>query len=216
MRWYQMHAGYFGGRFQDRKDVIVINDAFDVLPKVAALWGQYRAKLHETYIRFSVRVNSNPRVRLTTNTSAARYTISALETPSLEEAIAAILGARAQAGIEPSTSAGGPRRHSSTPAAPSYSSPPSRSSSGSIFTPAPPSGEGPASVSAPRSFRPVTPVAPSSPPIPGGASRGRTNPPISVRSPRPVTAPPTSTESPRVRTQPPGTSKVPPKANEGG
>jgi hypothetical protein len=94
MRWYQMHASYFGGRFQDKKDVIVVNDAFDVSPKVATLWGQYRARLHETYIRFSVRVNNNPRVRLTTNTSAARYSISALECASVEEAIAAVLGAR--------------------------------------------------------------------------------------------------------------------------
>jgi hypothetical protein len=94
MRWYQMHASYFGGRFNDRKDLIVLNDAFDVTPQVATLWGQYRARLHETYVGLSVRVNSNARVRLTTNTSAARYTISALECPSLEEAIAAIRAAR--------------------------------------------------------------------------------------------------------------------------
>jgi hypothetical protein len=50
--------------------------------------------LHESYIRFSVRVNNNARVRLTTNTSAARYSISALECASVEEAIAAIVGAR--------------------------------------------------------------------------------------------------------------------------
>ena len=94
MRWYQMHAGYFGGRFQCKKDIIAQNDAFDVVPKVAALWGQYRAKLHESYIRLSVRVSSNARVRLTTNTSAARYSISALECASLEEAIVAIKNAR--------------------------------------------------------------------------------------------------------------------------
>jgi hypothetical protein len=94
MRWYQMHASYFGARFQDKKDVIVVNDAFDVSPKVGTLWGQYRARLHESYIRFSVRVNNNARVRLTTNTSAVRYSISALECASVEEAIAAIVGAR--------------------------------------------------------------------------------------------------------------------------
>jgi len=94
MRWYQMQAAYFSARFQDRKDVIVLNDAFDVAPKVAALWGQYRARLHEAFIRYSVRVSSNARVRLTTNTSAARYSISALECPTIDEAIHAILGAR--------------------------------------------------------------------------------------------------------------------------
>ena len=117
MRWYQMHASYFGARFQDKKDVIVVNDAFDVSPRVATLWGQYRARLHETYIRFSVRVNNNARVRLTTNTSAARYSISALESPTIEDAIASILGARATAtninesGIRAS---GVPRRVSSS------------------------------------------------------------------------------------------------------
>ena len=72
MRWYQMQAGYFGARFQERKDVIVLNDAFDVTPRVATLWGQYRARLHESYIRYSVRVGNNARVRLTTNTSGVR------------------------------------------------------------------------------------------------------------------------------------------------
>jgi hypothetical protein len=94
MRWYQMHANYFAGRFKDRKDLIVLQESFDVTPQVATLWGQYRARLHETYIGLSVRVNSNARVLLTTNTSAARYTISALEAASLEEAISAIRGAR--------------------------------------------------------------------------------------------------------------------------
>jgi hypothetical protein len=104
MRWYQMHASYFGARFQEKKDMVVVNDAFDVSPRVATLWGQYRARLHETYVRLSVRVNNNARVRLTTNTSAARYSISAVESTTEEEAVAAILGARAAIakGVSPS------------------------------------------------------------------------------------------------------------------
>ncbi len=109
MRWYQMQAGYFGGRFQERKDVVILNDAFDVVPQVATLWGQYRAKLHELYIRHSVRVSNNARVRLTTNTSAVRYTISAVECGTLEEAIAAILGARKTAAPDLSSSGLRPR-----------------------------------------------------------------------------------------------------------
>jgi hypothetical protein len=111
MRWYQLQASYFVQRFHERKDVIMLNDAFDVTPQVATLWGQYRARLHETYIRFSVRVNNNPRVRLTTNTSGVRYTISSLECDSLEAAIEAILKARTTApakvpsGIRPRPSA---------------------------------------------------------------------------------------------------------------
>jgi hypothetical protein len=99
MRWYQMHASYFSARFRDRKDLIVINDHFDLAPKAATLWGQYRARLHETYVRYSVRVNNNPRVRLSTNTSAARYSISALECDTVEQAVDAILKARAASGI---------------------------------------------------------------------------------------------------------------------
>ncbi len=94
MRWYQMQASYLGQRFRERKDVVILNGAFDVTPQVATLWGQYRAKLSEVYVRYSVRVNNSPRVRLCTNTSAARYSISSLETDTLEEAVRAILGAR--------------------------------------------------------------------------------------------------------------------------
>jgi hypothetical protein len=106
MRWYQLHAKYFGGRFHGPKDLIVVNDDFDVAPKVATVWGSYRAKLHETLVRHAVRVNSNARVRLTTNTSGVRYSVSTLEAVSMEEAIAAILAVRELA--EP------PRRPSTT------------------------------------------------------------------------------------------------------
>jgi len=109
MRWYQLYASYFSGRFQEKKDLIVLHDAFDILPKVATLWGQYRAKVHESFVRCSVRVNSNARVRLTTNTSAARYSISALECATIEEAIAAIKGAREVAEARPSESGTRPR-----------------------------------------------------------------------------------------------------------
>jgi hypothetical protein len=73
-----------------------VNDAFDVAPKVATVWGSYRAKIHQSFIRHSVRVNNNARVRLTTNTSGARYSISTLESNSVEEAIAEILAVRAR------------------------------------------------------------------------------------------------------------------------
>jgi hypothetical protein len=97
MRWYQLQAGYFGGRFKERKDIVVVDDGFDVTPQVGTLWGQYRARLHELYVRFFVRVGGGPRVRLATNTSAVRYSISAVEKPTLEEAIAFIMHAREEA-----------------------------------------------------------------------------------------------------------------------
>jgi len=121
MRWYQMQAGYFGARFQERKDVIVLNDAFDVTPRVATLWGQYRARLHESYIRYSVRVGNNARVRLTTNTSGVRYTISSLECATIEEATTTILGAR----VVERTSSGTLRR----PSAPRLSIRPAKAAS---------------------------------------------------------------------------------------
>jgi hypothetical protein len=97
IRWYQMQSGYFTGRFQEKKDVIVLNAAFDVTPQVSTLWGQYRARLHELYIRFSVRVANNARVRLATNTSGVRYAVSSIESENLQEAIQQLLALRAKA-----------------------------------------------------------------------------------------------------------------------
>jgi hypothetical protein len=94
MRWYQLHASYLGARFGEPKDLVSIHEAFDVAPKMAELWGSYRAKLHEKLVRFSVGVKSNARVRLTVNTSGARYGIPTAEAATVEEAIAAILGMR--------------------------------------------------------------------------------------------------------------------------
>jgi hypothetical protein len=108
MRWYQLHANYFGPRFKGKKDLIVVNDAFDVLPKVATLWGSYRAKLHESFVRFTVPVSNNPRVRLTTNTSGVRYSVStnSLEAATVEEAVDAILAVREAKGETKASVAG--------------------------------------------------------------------------------------------------------------
>jgi hypothetical protein len=107
MRWYQLQAGYFSGRFKERKDVIVVDDGFDVSHKVSTLWGQYRARLHELYIRRYVRVGGGARVQLATNTSTVRYSISSVEKPTVEEAIAFILQARKEA--EPGQTGSGSR-----------------------------------------------------------------------------------------------------------
>jgi len=91
MRWYQLHANYLGAHFGEAMDLVSINDALDLAPKVAELWGSYRAKLHEKLVRFSVGVKSSARVRLTVNTSGARYGIPTTEAATVEDAIAAIL-----------------------------------------------------------------------------------------------------------------------------
>jgi hypothetical protein len=115
-RWYHLASGYFAQRFGEKKDVISVHDAFDVTPQVGALWGQYRARLHEAHVRLSVRVGNNARVRLATQTSSVRYSVSALECPTVEEAIKVILETRAAAARPPS---GLRRRPSSVPPAPS-------------------------------------------------------------------------------------------------
>jgi hypothetical protein len=115
-RWYHLASGYFAQRFREKKDVVSVHEGFDVTPQVAALWGQYRARLNEAHIRLSVRVGNNPRVRLATQTSSVRYSVSALECPTVEEAIQVILKAREAAARPPS---GLRPRSSSVPPAPS-------------------------------------------------------------------------------------------------
>ena len=95
MRWYQLHAAYFGGRFSSPKALVTINDEFDIAPPIAALWGSYRAKLHEGLVSVSFSVKNNPRVRLTTQTSDVRNSLRTREVATLEEAIQDILALRA-------------------------------------------------------------------------------------------------------------------------
>ena len=92
MRWYQLHTNYLGARFREPMDLVSIHDAFDLAPKMAELWGSYSAKLHEKLVRFSVGVKSNARVRLTVNTSGARYGIPTTEATTVEEAAQEITG----------------------------------------------------------------------------------------------------------------------------
>jgi hypothetical protein len=94
MRWHQLHANYFKARFRGPKDMVVVNDHFDVAQKVASLWGSYRAKLHQTVIGVSIGVNNSARVRQNTQTSGVRHSIGSLEATSVEEAIASILAIR--------------------------------------------------------------------------------------------------------------------------
>lgn len=94
MRWYQLHASYLGARFGGPSDLVAIHDALDLAPRIATLWGSYRARLHERLIRFWVGVNSNARVRLTVNTSGALHDVPTTEAATVEEAIDAIVAMR--------------------------------------------------------------------------------------------------------------------------
>jgi hypothetical protein len=100
MRWHELHASYFGGRFGSPKDLITVNDAFDIVPKVATLWGSYRAKLHERWVRSAVYVNNIARVRLTIHTSGVLHTVTSIERATVEEAIDAVLAIRLAKGTQ--------------------------------------------------------------------------------------------------------------------
>jgi hypothetical protein len=93
-RWYEANAAYFSGRFRDAKDVIVMNAAFDVVPRLATLWGRYRTLLQERRARLYVSVASNPRLRLTANTSSAQYGVHAFEVATFDEALEVVLAPR--------------------------------------------------------------------------------------------------------------------------
>jgi len=125
MRWHQLHANYFKARFNAPKDMVVVNDAFDVTPKVGALWGAYRAKLHQTIVRVSIGVSNSARVRQNTQTSGVRHSIGSLEAASVEEAVAAIVGIRervsAVVSAVPSSSAPATQRGLPAPGGPTPS-----------------------------------------------------------------------------------------------
>lgn len=92
--WLDAYARYLK-RFNRRMDIVVVLDDFDIAPAVAAVWGEYRAKLHQTYTRHSMRVKASSRVRLYVNTSGARFDVPTGEAASVPDAIAAILALRA-------------------------------------------------------------------------------------------------------------------------
>jgi hypothetical protein len=101
MRWHQLHANYFKARFNAPKDMVVVNDAFDVAPRVATLWGSYRAKLHQTIVRLSIGVNNSARVRQSTQTSGVRHSIGSLEAESVDAAVAALVAIREHVSAPP-------------------------------------------------------------------------------------------------------------------
>ncbi len=90
VRWYEMNARYFRGRFSGPKDLVVVHDAFDLSPQLGTLWACYAVKLQDEWVRYTAHVKSSERVRQTTRTSVLRFCLSSTEVSSVEEAIAAI------------------------------------------------------------------------------------------------------------------------------
>jgi hypothetical protein len=91
--WYGQYERYMK-RFGRKMDFVVVLDDFEVLPSIGAKWGEYRAKVHHEFMRFSYRVHSSRDVKLFVNTSSVRYRLSNDEAASVEDAIQGILEAR--------------------------------------------------------------------------------------------------------------------------
>jgi len=95
--WYQQWVDYLA-TFGRRVDCVMVLDDFHVEPEIAAVWGEYRARINNQYTRFSYRVHSDWAVRLFAATSGVRYNAPSDAAPSVEAAVEAILRAR---GSEP-------------------------------------------------------------------------------------------------------------------
>jgi hypothetical protein len=91
--WYGQYERYMK-RFGRKMDFVVVLDDFEVHPSIGAKWGEYRAKVHQEFMRFSYRVHSSRDVKLFVNTSSVRYRLSNDEAASVEDAIEGILEAR--------------------------------------------------------------------------------------------------------------------------
>ncbi len=96
MRWYELHARYFGARFSRPKDLITIDEAFEVSPGMVPLWERYSTRLHESVVRFSALVS--PKGRRQPPASGPRPHGRPIEAETVVEAVAAILARRTAAG----------------------------------------------------------------------------------------------------------------------
>lgn len=94
--WYQAYVAFMS-RFPRKMDFVAVLDDFEIAPAIGGVWGEYRAKIHQQYTRFSYRVHSNTRVKLFVNTSGVRYNVATQEAATVEDAIEGIKAARMQA-----------------------------------------------------------------------------------------------------------------------
>ena len=91
--WYQQYVDYCESNFPGRRvDMIIELSDFHIGPSIAAEWGVYRARVHQSFTRHSCRVNADLRVRLHVLTSGARHNVAAQtdEVSTLEEAVKVI------------------------------------------------------------------------------------------------------------------------------
>jgi hypothetical protein len=91
--WFGEWAAHLS-KYGRKVDCVVVLDDFHVDAKIAAEWGEFRARLNNTYFRHSYRVHANQTVRLFVQTSGVRFDAATGEAASVEDAIAGILEAR--------------------------------------------------------------------------------------------------------------------------
>ncbi len=86
-------------QFPRKIDVIFVFDYFTMSGNVMTLWGEYRARMIENYIRISYRVNPKMLVSIASMTSNAKYKTPNREAKSVEDAIAALKAERIKMGV---------------------------------------------------------------------------------------------------------------------
>ena len=96
--WFRQWEDYLS-KYGHKVDCVVVLDDFHVDARIAAAWGEYRAKLNNTYFRHSYRVHADPTVKLFIQTSGVRFNAAAGEAPTVEDAVEGILDARKKAGV---------------------------------------------------------------------------------------------------------------------
>lgn len=94
--WYEQQATYFK-RLRHRADAIFVMENFRLGPAIGTVWGPYRARLASTYLRYSVRINPDSRVKVFMATSHALHGAPTDQAPSREAALQLILRRRREA-----------------------------------------------------------------------------------------------------------------------
>jgi hypothetical protein len=95
--WYTQWEAHLS-KYGRKVDCVVVLDDFHIGPRIASAWGEYRAKLNNTYFRHSFRVHADPTVKIFIQTSGVRFNAAAGEAATVEGAIEGILDARKKSG----------------------------------------------------------------------------------------------------------------------
>jgi hypothetical protein len=95
--WFAEWEAYLS-KYKGKVDCVVVLDDFHVDPQIASEWGEYRARLNNTFFRHSFRVNADPTVKLFIKTSGVRFNAATGEAPTVQGAIEGILDARSKSG----------------------------------------------------------------------------------------------------------------------